>query len=194
MCQLFESIRIEGGVVHNVSYHQARVDRSIGAGRLCLASFISTLDLPRMGLFKLRVTYCERGVMLHSISPYFARQIKTLQLVVDDTIVYDRKSEDRSAIAHLLADRGDADDILIVRGGLVTDASFANVALHDGEQWVTPALPLLEGTCRARLVDSGILVTRTITVDSLSGYSNILLINAMIDFAPTSTHDILIKY
>ena len=53
--------------------------------------------------------------------------------------------------------RQDKDDILIVKNGLLTDTSIANIALYDGNDWYTPLHPLLKGTKRAELLDKGVL-------------------------------------
>ena len=72
------------------------------------------------------------------------------------------------------------DDILIVRRGLLTDTSIANIALFDGKDWFTPKLPLLRGTCRTALIDNGIIKEKDIRPEELSSYSFVRLFNAMI--------------
>lgn len=184
MCQLFETIRVENGAAQHLCYHQQRVDRSVGGGKIWLENYVNVLELPPDGCFKLRIVYSEQGIVQHTITPYVARSIATLRLVVDNEIVYDRKSEDRSVIERLTDLRNGCDDIIIVRRGLITDSSFANLAFFDGMRWVTPREPLLKGTCRARLLDSGELVEECISVASLQNYSKLQLINAMLDFDP----------
>jgi 4-amino-4-deoxychorismate lyase len=44
------------------------------------------------------------------------------------------------------------DDIIIVRNGFVTDASYANLIFRKGDEWFTPATFLLAGTMRAFLL------------------------------------------
>ena len=58
--------------------------------------------------------------------------------------------------------RQDKDDILIVKNGLLTDTSIANIALYDGNDWYTPLHPLLKGTKRAELLDKGVLKEKEI--------------------------------
>ncbi|WP_309546477.1 aminotransferase class IV [Hoylesella marshii] len=77
--------------------------------------------------------------------------------------------------------KGVCDDVLIVRNGLLTDTSYTNIALYDGYQWFTPATPLLEGTMRASLLDSGMLIEKDILLSDLPHYQYIALFNAMID-------------
>lgn len=186
MCQLFETIRVEHGVAHFVDYHQQRVDRSVGLigykARVDLRSYIATLDLPISGCHKLRITYTGSGIVCHSLTPYQIRRVDSLRLVASNSICYDYKLEDRVAIEQLMAQREGCDDILIVRRGVITDCSFANVALFDGVEWVTPSVPLLRGTCRERLVEQGVLRPRVVTAKTLESYRSVVLINAMIGF------------
>ena len=65
------------------------------------------------------------------------REIRSLKVVVDDRIDYSFKSADRSSLNRLTAQKGDCDEIIIVKNGLVTDTSFTNIAVFDGEQWLT---------------------------------------------------------
>ena len=75
----------------------------------------------------------------------------------------------------------DADDILIVKKGYLTDTSIANIALFDGE-WKTPKYPLLKGTTRQRLLDNGKIHEDDIKVQDIGRFSKVALLNAMIDF------------
>lgn len=115
------------------------------------------------------------------MSEYHIKPIRSLRLVTHDTIDYSHKSTDRSELNELYQQRGDAEDILIVKNGLITDTWYANVALLKRGQWYTPASPLLKGTKRAQLIHDGKLVEADITPDKLNDYSQISIINAMID-------------
>ncbi len=48
--------------------------------------------------------------------------------------------------------------------------------------WVTPDTPLLPGTMRASLLDSGTISVSRITLDDLNKFQTIRLINAMNNF------------
>lgn len=115
------------------------------------------------------------------MSEYHVKPIRSLRLVTHDTIDYSHKSTDRSQLNALYRQRGDADDVLVVKNGLITDTWYANVALLKGDQWYTPASPLLKGTKRAQLIHDGKLVETDVTPDKLDDYSQISIINAMID-------------
>jgi 4-amino-4-deoxychorismate lyase len=79
--------------------------------------------------------------------------VSSLHLIESDTINYTYKSTHREELNALYAQRGMADDILIVKDGYLTDTSIANIALYDGHTWFTPAHPLLQGTKRAELLN-----------------------------------------
>lgn len=49
----------------------------------------------------------------------------------------------------------------------------------DGQRWVTPRQPLLRGTMRQSLLDTGQLVERDIRYDEWGCYEKVSLINAM---------------
>ena len=184
MCRYIETIRIEKGRLRNIAYHDRRmnevrrevwgVDRSVS-----LETYIDAS--PYEERTRCRVTY-GREVESVEFFPYQIRPVHSLQLVRGGQIEYRRKRADRSELNALFACRGEADDVLIVRGGLLTDTSIANIALGDGTGWYTPASPLLEGTQRACLLDAGMIRPLDIHADDLSRFQKIRLFNAMIDF------------
>jgi len=202
MSPLFETIRIEDGVPMHLGYHQARMDRSrrelfgMGAGgnaggacgAIDLAAAIHVPGNLPAGIHRCRVEYGEQIDHI-TFTPYTPREVRSLALVEADDIVYDHKLTDRSAIEKLR--EGNAgDDILIVRRGMVTDSSYANVVFRDVNGWVTPAEPLLAGTARARLLDEGRIKTTTIRPRDLTRYSGAVLINAMLGFREERLIDI----
>lgn len=184
MCRYIETIRIEKGRLRNIAYHDRRMNevrREVwGVDRS--ASIETYIDAsPYEERTRCRVTY-GRDVESVEFFPYQIRPVHSLQLVRGGQIEYRRKRADRSELNALFACRGEADDVLIVRGGLLTDTSIANIALGDGTGWYTPASPLLEGTQRACLLDAGMIRPLDIHADDLSRFQKIRLFNAMIDF------------
>jgi 4-amino-4-deoxychorismate lyase len=185
MFPLFETIRIEGETVPDLSYHNARMNGS----RRELFGSETALDLSAAvrvpagalaGVHRCRVTYGETLGEV-TFSPYSPRAVRSLALVDGGGLDYSHKYADRSGIDRLLASAG-ADDILIVKEGRVTDASSANVAFFDGHSWITPAAPLLRGTTRARLLDLGLLRPADIGAGGLGNFRCAALMNAMIGF------------
>lgn len=183
-----ETIKIENGIALNLPYHQARMERTIHhlfpklalKPMPCLAQLVSPKE--DMSLFKARVVYGENGVELVEYAPYSMRSINSLQIVYDNSIDYSFKSCDRSSLNALTAQKGDCDEIVIIKNNLVTDTSFTNIAIFDGNDWLTPKHPLLQGTKRAYLLDKGLIKEAFITVDDLMKAKGIRLFNAMIEF------------
>lgn len=185
--QFVETLKIKDGVVLAVGRHQERMERTIGhffpssGASMPLLERIVVADDCK-GVWKARVIYGARGVEKVEYAPYSMRRIGSLQVVADDRITYDFKSTDRTPLNALLAKRGMCDDIIIVRQGLVSDTSFTNLAVYDGERWMTPRHPLLAGTKRACLVEKGIVSEADLTVDDLKKALKVSLFNAMIEF------------
>ena len=182
MCRCIETIRIEDGRPHQLAYHQRRLDATRrelfpGAGPLQLSEVLPAA-LPQTGLHKLRLTYAERLIRVE-VEQYQRRAVASLKCVVADDIDYRFKWADRSALQRLLDQRGDADEIIIVRRGLVTDSSYSNLVFYDGVDRLTPAEPLLSGTMRQRLLQQRAITAESLSVEKLQRFSCVSLINAM---------------
>lgn len=181
---LLETIRCQEGRLQHLAWHQERASRSsralFGSKAEVNLGAISVPPEAATGVFKCRVLYdtCIRKI---EYSPYSIRPVKKLRLMSADRLEYRHKFADRAKIQELFNLRGGADDILIVKNGLITDTSYANVALFDGAAWHTPASPLLQGTRRAGLIAAGKLVETDIPAGGLPIYKEVRLINAMMD-------------
>ena len=186
--QFVETIKIKDGKAQALAYHQDRMERTIRHffPSLCNASIPSLERLinptASMDFHKSRVVYGKQGIETVEYAPYSMRNINSLQVVEDDTIVYEYKSTDRSRLNALVAQKGDCAEIIIVKHGLLTDTSFTNLAIFDGKRWITPKHPLLHGTKRAALLDKGIIHEADITLEDLRKAIKISLFNAMIEF------------
>lgn len=184
MCLFIETLRIEDGKALNLAFHNYRFNRTRRDVFECNLP-VNLADHIRpeayTGRTKCRVEYREE-VENVTYQPYTIRLVESLKLVTSDGLDYSYKSADRQKLDELFKQRGEADDILIIKDGLLTDTSTANIALWDGTQWVTPEKPLLEGTMRASLLGKGKIVPAAIHPQDLSRYSLIRLFNAMIGF------------
>ena len=185
MCLLLETIKLERREFHNLSYHNARLNKS----REELFGVTEPIDLDdelRMPedlgaeRFKCRVLYAK-SIKKVEFQPYEPKLITSLKLVNGDALDYGHKYADRSALGELLLQKGLCNDILIVKDGKVTDSSYANVALYKNGIWYTPVSYLLPGTKRQQLIDSGRLHPVDIRLIDLSGYERLSLINAMLE-------------
>ncbi|MFU8845062.1 MAG: aminotransferase class IV [Bacteroidales bacterium] len=183
---IFESIRIELGAIQYVEYHNLRLNRSRKQLYHCtdIIRLESIIDIPshaRNGNFKCRVIFSGH---LHKIEfqPYTPRVVKSIIMIESDHMDYSHKYLDRSAIDDLFSQRGDADDILIIRNGYVTDTSYANIVFWNGRDWITPSTPLLNGTARQRLLQEGKILQAELKPKDISNFLGFKLINAMLDF------------
>ena len=182
MCRLVETVCLEGGRVLRASYHEARMN----AARKELfgtTDYINICRIIRCGFeqrTRCRIVY-ETDVESIEYIPYHLRQVRTLKLVeADEGTDYHLKYANRSCLDALFALRGQADEVLIVKNGRLTDTSIGNVALYDGAAWHTPAYPLLRGTHRQYLIDHGILKERDIKVEDMAAYKGVRIFKAMI--------------
>lgn len=184
MCQFIETIRIENGKAVNLAFHNYRFNRTRRDIFECnlpvnLADYIQPEQY--IDRTKCRIEYQEEVEKVEYL-PYTIHPVNSLRMVTSDGLDYTYKSADRQKLNQLFGQKGEADDILIVRDGLLTDTSIANIALWNGSQWETPEVPLLEGTMRASLLGKGLIVPAVIRPQDLSRYSRVRLFNAMISF------------
>ena len=198
--QFVETIKIKNGKALALPYHQARMERticrffpsfpSLASEEIKLSSLISPNE--EMHLYKARVVYGAQGVEAIEYAPYKMKEIHSLKVVEDNNIDYTYKSTDRNALNVLVAQKGDCDEIIIVKNGLITDTSFTNLALFDGNNWLTPKHPLLHGTKRAQLLEAGIIEEAELTLEDLRKAEKVSLFNAMIDFGEREITKILL--
>jgi 4-amino-4-deoxychorismate lyase len=184
MCKFIETIRLKDGQLQNISYHNARFNRT----REKLLdiheawSLEEHIQIPRgidKSTFKCRVTYSS-AIEQVEFEPYMMRSVNRLKLVYTSSIDYEYKFKNRKNIQALLKEKGSADDIIIVKNGQITDTSYSNLVFYDGVSWFTPVAPLLKGTQRALLIDQGRIREAFITINDLPRYKKLRLINAMI--------------
>lgn len=183
MSLYIETIMIGEGIPRNMAFHQARFERT-RSRCLGLAEHPQLKDCVELPpdfmheLAKCRIVYGARIEQI-DFMPYERRTVTSLKLVRDDSIQYPDKAEERSRLKELFEQRGDCDDILIVRKGWITDSYVANIVLWNGRHWDTPLHPLLQGTMRASLLARGDIRAVPIRIEHLKHYRKIRLINAL---------------
>ena len=96
-----------------------------------------------------------------------------------DDIDYHLKYSDRAIFNELLKQKGDCDEIIIVKQGKITDCTIGNLILRQGSQWFTPDSPLLIGTQRSKLLKERKIIERKILLSDLPLFEEIRLINAL---------------
>ncbi len=181
--RLLETICCQNGRLKGLAFHQDRVRRSAQALGWKTSPDLYSITIPqqaRKGRCKCRVLYRE-NIEEIEFTPYYIRPVQRLTLIKADHIDYACKYEDRALINAAFAERGEADDVLFVRHGLLTDTSYANIALWDGTRWLTPKQPLLGGTRRAQLLEQDRICMADIFVTDLHQFEKLALFNAMMD-------------
>ena len=187
MSRLFlETIRAVDGKVFNILYHQKRYESVLKKFNVKNPqNLLEHIEPPKEGTYRCRLFY-DISKLPHTVDvtyhEYKKRDINFLKLIYDDNIEYSLKSADRGGLEALYEQRGECDDVLIVKNSLVTDTTIANIAFYDSNRWVTPKQPLLKGTTRERLLMEKKIFEEDIYVEDLHKFSKAALMNAMIDF------------
>ena len=196
MCLFVESLALDDGIFRRLEYHNHRLRQTQlhFYGECLIPPLEQVLFLPATyngGLWKCRVIY-DREIRKVECAPYVARDIRVLHLVNSETIDYTYKLYDKSAFSELvhIAQHQAAmsgkeytvhSDILIVKNGLLTDCSYANLILVDPDgSWYTPKSPLLKGTMRSFLLETGRIKEKTLTVEDLRKSIGVMPVNAML--------------
>jgi len=176
--EYFETIKCDDYEVFNLEYHAKRVANSVGLN-LNLQEYIYP---PSNKLYRCKLIYNENEILDVQYFEYTKREIKSFKLIFDETIEYSKKYLNREGLNSLYKQKGDCDEIIIIKNGLVTDSSIANIAVFDGSHWFTPKKPLLDGTTKDRLLHDRVLIEKDIDINMLKEAKKIALMNAMIDF------------
>lgn len=184
MYRFIESIRLENHRLQHLDWHNKRLNETRrhffpSAAELDLHDRLVLPTNLDDAVYKCRIVYNEQIIEV-TFQPYVPKRLQTLRLVTDDYADYSYKFENRSKLELLMTQKGEADDILIVRDNCITDTSYSNIALFDGLHWYTPDTYLLNGTCRQRLLAEGILRETRITLHDLARFEEIRPINAML--------------
>ncbi len=178
-----ETIKIKDGLIFNIEWHSQRCNQT----RLALFGQKTPLLLqdyitppPTLGIFRCRILYHQNIISVEYI-PYQISLAKSFKIVQSE-LDYGYKYANRDTLNRLKKEALPHDEIIIEKEGLLTDTSIANIAFYNGEQWLTPEKPLLQGTIRAKLIRNGFLSPKPIKSRDLKAFSNFALMNAMIGF------------
>jgi len=181
--EFLETIKVLDGELCYIEYHQERYERTLRSyGITNFKKLADVLYPPAKGFYRCRVIYNLDDELTQSYHSYEKREISSLKLMEANDIGYEKKYANREALEKLFNKRERSDDIIIVKDGLVTDTTIANLAFFDGSEWLTPKRPLLAGTTRQRFLDNGFLKEADIVAKSLIEFEKMALMNAMIDF------------
>lgn len=189
-----ETICVENRALKNLSYHEARLNKTRrqlwgSTDDWNLAEILKIPDFLDNSIHKCRLAYDENVDNIRW-EPYRFREIKRIKRVYSDSIDYRYKYDDRTELNAMYAQRGNADEILIIKNGMVTDSQFCNVAFFDGKKWFTPTTCLLPGTQRALLLDKEIIQETEIAEEDIFQYKKVKLFNAMVDWERAAEVDV----
>jgi len=174
----FETIKCDDMEVFNLEYHKKRISNTIGMN-FNLEEYIYP---PTSELLKCKLIYSSDEIIDIQYTPYTPKEQKAFKLIEDNTIEYKYKYLDRTCLDELLKEKNEADDIILIQKGLVTDTTIANIAIKKNNQWFTPNNALLKGTTRNRLLEEGFLKEHPITTKDLLLAESFAIMNAMIGF------------
>lgn len=136
-------------------------------------------DLPTEPCTKLRFVYTPMEICTPIWQTYTPRVIRHIHLVdLPPTADYAYKWEDRRTLE--VSGLGEDEEALFVRGGLLTDTRFSNIALHIGGEWLTPSTPLLRGVMREHLLRAGRIHPAPLTPADWLSADGYHLINALL--------------
>lgn len=185
MRQLIETIKIENRKPQLLQLHAERMN----SARKKIFNSSDLLNLDNIfdigenfagGMLKCRLIYSEKIEKIE-YEIYKKRKINSLKIIFCDNIDYSDKWSDRSCLETLFKMRGECDEILIIKNGLVSDTSFSNVVFYDGDKFYTPSSPLLAGVKRKYLLEKNIISEIKILAEDIKKFKEIHLINAMLD-------------
>jgi len=166
-----------------LEYHERRMFESSGK-----KFDLYFLRPPISALWRCKLIYAATIISVE-FTPYIKRKIKSLTLI-ESNISYSSKFVDRKELDALFEARGAGDDTLIVKNGLITDTTIANVAfLNDNDIWLTPKTPLLKGTMREKLLEEGFLKEADIEAKNLQLFKTIAIMNALRGFEVLGYYD-----
>lgn len=185
MSLLIEALGFQDGHCELMSYHNERVNRSRRAllsmsDNWRLEDRIQVPDEFMRGKVRCRVLYGEQLDRVE-FSAYIPRRIESLLIVRDDSIDYSFKYADRRRLQQLHELRGNCDDVLIARHGVLTDSTFSNLMFERGDRRITPENSLLAGVRRAALLDRGYVRMDTVRPEQVHfDFDRVHLINALL--------------
>jgi len=182
--KFFETICIKDGQLINADMHNERIIKTLNKFfpqrlhfNINIKQFVRLPSyLNKEQLVKCRFIYDADSIDIE-YEKYLYRDIRTLRLV-EANIEYDYKYYNRDCFKEL-KERYREDEIIIVKGGFITDTTFSNLVFEKGNRLYTPATYLLNGIMRQNLLKKGIICEAKITKDNIYTFDAIILINAM---------------
>ena len=182
MYLFFETIRYVNGILENLSYHQARINRTLralgGNTPIQLDKIHIEGNVEKDIVYKIKCLYNLEGAFHIEKEIYNKKTIQTVSIHQAAQEEYQFKYTNRSWLNEALKNAG-TDEMIILQNNMIKDGNYANLVFFNGSEWHTPIHPLLLGTHRARLIDQNKIIEKDITISDLSSYTKLKFINAM---------------
>jgi len=182
MYPFFETIRYVNGILENLSYHQARINRTAralgGKTAIQLDKIQLVHDFEKDIVYKIKCSYNLEGAYHIEKAVYHKKTIQTVSIHQAALEEYQYKYTNRNWLNEALKNAG-TDEMIILQNNMIKDGNYANLVFFNGSEWHTPLYPLLLGTHRARLIDQNKIIEKDITISDLSSYTKLKFINAM---------------
>jgi len=182
MYPFFETIRYVNGILENLSYHQARINRTAralgGKTAIQLDKIQLVHDSEKDIVYKIKCLYNLEGAYYIEKAVYHKKTIQTVSIHQAALEEYQYKYTNRNWLNEALKNAG-TDEMIILQNNMIKDGNYANLVFFNGSEWHTPLYPLLLGTHRARLIDQNKIIEKDITISDLSSYTKLKFINAM---------------
>jgi len=186
MSLFLETIKVNNGRRINLDGHSRRMNRTRNQHfhEIRNIDLKQKIDVPehyQEGIVKCRVTY-GRKIERIEFEKYHFSNPQSFLLVNADHIDYTYKSADREGLKLLFESRGEADDIIMIKNGLVTDSYYANLAYLKDDKWYTPEKPMLSGTFREKLLMNEKLVECNIHAEEVYNFEKFKIFNALTEW------------
>ena len=184
MYQFIETISYENGSFQRIELHNRRCNqtRNHFFGKqldLYLELYLSVPAHLINETVKCTVTYSIDILKIEYVL-YEIRPVRSLRMITDNSVDYAFKYSDRSKLNSLYSKRGQCDDILIIKNGLMTDTLYANTIYYKDNIWYSQHDPLLLGTRLQSYLLEGRVTPALLRPSDLPLFSEVRIINAMI--------------
>ena len=178
----FETLKIENGEILNLFYHNLRLNKTIHDihGRKSNFDLKKFINIPNYKTYRCKVIY-SKEIEKIEFMPLKKRVFKSFKFLESD-VEYPYKNTNRDKLNYLFDKRDKCDDIIIVKDGLITDSTIANIAIYDGLKWYTPKKPLLHGTQRAKLLKDKSIIEKDIKLKDMKNIVDFAIMNSLIGF------------
>lgn len=186
MPQFLETILAERGVAQHLEFHQKRVNKVLKDFDIKSQIVLSNIVTPPHieGKIRCRVLYDESSIEVsyHAYRAKTVHKFKTIEL--DKDFDYSYKYANRDFFNVLHEKHSEYHEFILIKNGLVSDCTIANLAFYDSnlKSYITPKNALLAGTTRDRLLQTGKIIEKDISVNELKNFDSIIMLNAMLGF------------